>query len=216
MMQHAGTITLLLLEDHTLFRAGLRAMLGGDGGFEVVAEAGSLAELEEIEARPDVVVADMVLPDGRAAEVVAAVRERYPDARILVVSMVGDLATVEDALGSGAHGYLLKDAASTELLDAIRVVASGDGYVQPSLGAALVRHRRERRIDLSERERTVLQMIALGHSNSEISEALHFSIRTIEAERAAISAKLGARSRAGLVRYALDHGLLDGGVHRAR
>lgn len=216
-MPSAHSITLVLLDDHALFRAGLSAMLDtGDGHFDVVAEAGSLGELAELEARPDVVVTDMVLPDGQGVDVIAAVRRQFADARLLVVSMVGDLPTVREAMNAGAHGYLLKDAASTELIDAIQAVAGGGDYVQPVLAVALARRPHEHEVVLSERERTVLRLIALGHSNAEIARTLHFSVRTIETERAAVSDKVGARSRAALVRYALDHRLLNGraGAHR--
>jgi two-component system response regulator NreC len=206
-----GAIAVLLVEDHTLFRAGMRALLGPEPELDIVAEAASLAELPAVDVQPDVVVTDLVLPDGRGAAVVAEVHRAFPAARLLVLSMVSDPDAVDAALRAGAHGYLLKDAASTDLLAAIRAVASGGEYLQPTLGASVARWQREHRSELTRRERDVLRLIALGHTNAEIAERLHYSLRTIETVRTSLNQKLAARSRAELVRYALEHGIIGPG-----
>jgi len=137
-----------------------------------------------------------------------------PDAKVLVLSMQDDPRYVREAFEAGARGYVLKEAADTDVVDAVRAVASGERYVHPSLGARLVAAEAEERKraesdPLSEREREVLRLLALGHTNQEIAALLYISVRTAETHRAHIMQKLGLASRAELVRYALDHGLID-------
>jgi two-component system, NarL family, response regulator NreC len=204
-------VAVALVEDHTLFRAGMRALLATEDDVDIVAEASSLAELATIVAHPEVVVTDLVLTDGRGSAVVEAVQRQFPAARLLVLSMISDPDTVQAALGAGAAGYLLKDAASTELLAAIHAVASGGDYLQPTLGAAVARRRSGPDTELTQRERDIVRLIALGHTNAEIAELLHYSLRTIEADRTAASHKVGARSRAELVRFALEQGIIGPG-----
>lgn len=207
-------IRVLLMDDHNIVREGLRMLLERQPDIRVVAEVGSVAEALASEAEPDVVVADLVLPDERGAEVVRRLRERFGRSAILVLSMIDNPADVQLCLTSGAKGYLMKEAAGDELVDAVRAVASGHEYLQPALGAALVRWReaptRARggvAADLSEREREVLRLIALGHTNAEIARLLFLSVRTVENHRASLMRKLGARSRAELVRQASRLGL---------
>lgn len=204
----ATAVRVVLIEDHTLVRDGVRALLEPVEDIVVVGEAGDLAALASLDVEPDVAVTDLMLPDGADAAAVSAVRSRFPDAAVLVLSMVDDLDAVETALRSGANGYLLKDAASTELIEAIRMVATQGAYLQPSLGMALTRRRHQEDTVLTDRERAVLRLIALGHTNTEIAEVLGVSLRTVETARARVSEKLEAPSRTQLVRYALDHGLL--------
>lgn len=206
-----GRVSVVLMDDHVVVREGLRALLERHDDIEVVFEAGSVGEALELDVHPDLVVADLVLPDGRGADVVRRLKERHPDAAILVLTMVDNPADVQLCLAAGAGGYLLKETASTELVDAVRKVASGQGYVQPSLGAAVARQEdaasavRAGGVDeLTPREREVLRLIALGHTNAEIAAILSVSIRTVENHRAGVMRKLGLRTRAELVRLAND------------
>ena len=208
-------ISVLLMDDHVVVREGLRALLERQDDIDVVAEAGSVTEAVESEANPDVVVADLVLPDDRGADVVRRLKERHPDAAILVLTMVDNPTDVQLCLAAGARGYLLKETASTELVDAVRKVAGGADYLQPSLGAALAKWREApgrvhaRAIDeLTPREREVLRLIALGHTNAEIATMLYVSVRTVENHRASVLRKLGLRPRAELVRHANEAGLV--------
>ncbi len=207
-------ISVLLMDDHVVVREGLRALLERQQDIHVLAEAGSVAEAIEAEVDPDVVVADLVLPDDRGADVVRRLRERHPDSAILVLTMVDNPTDVQLCLAAGARGYVLKETASTELVDAVRKVAGGEDYLQPSLGAALAKWRdapgrvHARAIDeLTPREREVLRLIALGHTNAEIASMLYVSVRTVENHRASVLRKLGLRTRAELVRHANDAGL---------
>lgn len=212
----SSPVRLLLLDDHALMREGLRALLTQEDDLEVVAEASGLDEALAADADPDVIVADLVLPDARGAEVVAGLHARYPDAQILVLTMVDNPADVHLTFAAGARGYLLKEAASTELADAIRKVADGQDYLQPAMGAAMAAMRpvpevahASAEVGLSGREVEVLKLIALGHTNAEIASILHVSLRTVEHHRASILRKLGARTRAELVRYANETGVLE-------
>jgi DNA-binding NarL/FixJ family response regulator len=210
-----ATIGVLLIDDHVVVREGLRALLERQQGVTVVAEAGSVDDAVALDVRADVVVADLMLPDERGAEVVRRIKQRHPDAAVLVLTMVDNPTDVQMCLAAGASGYLLKETASTELVDAVRRVAAGSDYLQPSLGAALARWRdtpgrvRARAIDdLSEREREVLRLIALGHTNAEIASMLFVSVRTVENHRASVMRKLGLRTRAELVRHANEAGVV--------
>lgn len=212
MAPDASAVRVVLIEDHTLVRDGVRALLEPVEDIVVVGEAGDLAALASLEADPDVAVTDLMLPDGADAAAVGAVRSRFPDAAVLVLSMVDDLDAVETALRAGANGYVLKDAASTELIEAIRMVATQGAYLQPALGVALARRRHGGQSLLTDRERSVLRLVALGHTNVEIADLLGVSLRTIEMARATVSEKIEAPTRAQLVRYALQHGLLGDGT----
>jgi two-component system response regulator NreC len=212
---NGSRIAVLLMDDHVVVREGLRVLLERQDGIEVLGEAGSVAEAIALDVRPDVVVADLVLPDERGAEVVRRLKERHREAAILVLTMVDNPTDVQMCLAAGASGYLLKETASTELVDAVRRVAAGADYLQPSLGAALAKWQetpgrlRARAIDdLSEREREVLRLIALGHTNAEIASMLYVSVRTVENHRASVMRKLGLRTRAELVRQATDAGFV--------
>ncbi len=207
-------ISVLLMDDHVIVREGLRALLERQVDIHVLAEAGSVAEALQSDVRPDVVVADLVLPDDRGADVVRRLKERHPDSAILVLTMVDNPTDVQRCLAAGARGYVLKETASTELVDAVRTVAGGGNYLQPSLRAALAKWRdtpgrvHARAVDqLTSRERDVLRLIALGHTNAEIASMLHVSIRTVENHRASVLRKLGLRTRAELVRHANEAGL---------
>jgi two-component system response regulator NreC len=206
-------IGLLLLDAHALVREALQSMLEGDPAFEVRATAATLAEALAVEEEPDLIVAELVLPDARGVEVVSQLRGRFSSARVLVLTMVDSLADVRLAMLAGARGYLLKEAAASELADAIRRVARGEKYVQPALDAAMARlsdegAARSGMAGLSARELDVLRLIALGHTNAEAAAVLGVALRTVETHRAHILQKLGVRTRAELVRHAIAAGLM--------
>jgi len=206
----------LIVDDHAVVRAGLRLVLEAAEGIEPVGEAGSGREaiFEARSLKPEVILLDVLMPDQSGLDVIPALLKENPDTKILVLSMQDDPHYVREALGAGASGYVLKEAADSELVAAIREVAGGGRYVHPELGARLVdaetQERRKAEEDpLSERESEVLRLLALGHTNQEIAKQLYISVRTAETHRAHIMQKLRLSSRAELVRYALTEGLLD-------
>jgi two-component system response regulator NreC len=210
------TIRVLVVDDHAVVRAGLRRVLDAEGDIETVGEAASAerAVFEALEARPDVVLMDVVMPGKTGIEGMPALLQALPDVKVLMLSMQDDPRYVREAFEAGASGYVLKEAADTDVVDAVRAVAAGERYVHPALGARLIAAESEERKraesdPLSERERGVLRLLALGHTNQEIAAQLYISVRTAETHRAHIMQKLGLSSRAELVRYALDHGLVE-------
>ena len=211
------SIRVLVVDDHAVVRSGLRRVLDAEVDIETVGEAATAdrAVFEAIELRPDVVLMDVVMPGKSGIDAIPAVLASVPGVKVLVLSMQDDPRYVREAFGAGAAGYVLKEAADTEVVDAVRAVAAGERYVHPALGARLVQAEVEerRRADedpLSEREREVLRLLALGHTNQEIASMLYISVRTAETHRAHILRKLGLATRAELVRYALAEGLLEG------
>jgi two-component system response regulator NreC len=209
-------IRILLVDDHAVVRSGLRRVLEAELDIDVVAEAGSAADavLEARARKPDVIVMDVVMPGTSGIEATPSVLHEAPDAKVLVLSMQDDPRYVREAFAAGASGYILKEAADTDVVEAVRQVANGNRYLHPALGARVMaseaRQRQEAEADpLSEREREVLRMLALGHTNQEIAQMLYISVRTAESHRAHIMQKLRLSTRAELVRYALAHGLLD-------
>ena len=210
------SIRVLIVDDHAILRAGLRRVLEAEPDIEVVGEAPSAerAVFEAIAGRPDVVLMDVMMPGKTGIEGMPAVLQAVPDAKVLVLSMQDDPRYVREAFEAGAAGYVLKEAADSEVVGAVRAVAGGERYVHPALGARLVaadaeERRRAEEDPLSDREREVLRLLALGHTNQEIAKVLFISVRTAETHRAHIMQKLHLSSRAELVRYALDEGLLD-------
>lgn len=206
----------LIVDDHAVVRAGLRLLLDAEPDMEVVGEAGSIdqAIFEARALKPDIVLMDVVMPGRSGIEGAPAVLHEAPDAKLLVLSMQDDPTYVLEAFAAGASGYVLKEAADAELVAAIREVAGGGKYVHPSLGARLAAAEADSRNHadddpLSDREREVLRLLALGHTNQEIAKMLYISVRTAETHRAHIMQKLRLSTRAELVRYALAHGLLD-------
>ncbi|MBV8987133.1 MAG: response regulator transcription factor [Solirubrobacterales bacterium] len=204
---------IVIADDHAVVRRGLRQVLDGEEGFEVVAEASTLADARRYLRghHPDVLVLDLHLPEGSSLGEIPAIRGEFPDTQIVVLTMQNEPAYARRALSSGAVGYVLKEAAESELVEAICRASVGDIYLNPRLGARVaVEPPAGPPDDLSEREVEVLRMIALGHTNAEIAEHLYLSVRTVETHRAHIQQKLRLGSRSQLVRYALEHGLLDG------
>jgi two-component system response regulator NreC len=210
------TIRVLVVDDHAVVRAGLRRVLDAEADIETVGEAANVerAVFEALEARPDVVLLDVVMPGKTGIEGMPALLQAVPDVKVLMLSMQDDPRYVREAFEAGASGYVLKEAADTDVVHAVRAVAAGERYVHPALGARLIAAESEERKraesdPLSEREREVLRLLALGHTNQEIAALLYISVRTAETHRAHIMQKLGLSSRAELVRYALDHGLIE-------
>jgi len=211
----SGSLRIVLADDHEVVRAGLRALLEGAAGMEVVAEAQNGAEAVEraCELKPDVVVMDVSMPvmDGvLATEQLARV---CPEVRVVALTAHDDSAHLRRLLQAGAAGYVLKRAATDELVRAIHVVADGGTYVDPLLGGSLLRGRHDppREIPLSAREEDVLRRIAWGESNKEIAGKLGVSTKTVETYKARITQKLRLRSRTEMVRYALERGWLSEG-----
>jgi len=211
------TIRILVVDDHAVVRSGLRRVLEAEDDIEVVAEAGDMREavFETRAHKPDVILMDVVMPGASGIEATPAVLKEAGDAKVLMLSMQDDPRYVREAFEAGAAGYVLKEAADTEVVGALRAVAAGERYVHPTLGARLVAAEAEERKraeadPLSEREREVLRLLALGHTNQEIAKMLYISVRTAETHRAHIMQKLRLSSRAELVRYALENGLIEG------
>jgi two-component system, NarL family, response regulator NreC len=207
---------ILVVDDHAVVRSGLCMLLDAEQDLEVVGEAGDMrnAVFEARSLKPDVILMDVVLPGASGIEATAAVLKEAPDAKVLVLSMQDDPRYVREAFSAGASGYVLKEAADAELVDAVREVAAGGRYVHPELGARLVSAEADERAKadadpLSEREREVLRLLALGHTNQEIAKMLYLSVRTVETHRAHIMQKLTLQTRAELVRHAIDQGLLE-------
>jgi two-component system response regulator NreC len=210
------TIRVVLVDDHAVVRAGLKLLLDGEADIEVVGEAGDAREavFEVREQKPDVVLTDVVMPGQSGIEVTPTLLKESPSTKVLVLSMQDDPNYVREAFAAGASGYVLKEAADSELVAAVREVAAGGSYVNPELGARMVaadvKARAAAEADpLTDREREVLRLLALGHTNQEIAKLIFVSVRTAETHRAHIMQKLGLNTRAELVRYAIAHELLE-------
>ena len=207
-------VKLVIADDHAVVRSGLRMLLDAEEGLHVVAEAGNVPDaMRMVRAhRPGVAVLDLNMPGGSILEAIPQLRESTPETSIVVLTMQDDPAFARQALQSGALGFVLKEAADEELLEAVRLAARGETYLNPRLGARIAAAPPEPAgppDDLSEREVDVLRLIALGHTNAEIGEQLYLSVRTVETHRAHIQQKTRRSTRAELVRYAIDHGLIE-------
>ncbi len=205
------TIRIVIADDHAVVRRGLRQLLDAEPGFEVLAEADDLESTQRRIAghRPDVLVLDLNMPGGSTLARIPEMRAECPETQIVVLTMQNEPAYARRALGAGALGYVLKEAAEEELIEAIRRAAAGDTYLNPRLGALLAAEPPPGPPGgLSGREAEVLRMIALGHTNVEIAEQLFLSVRTVETHRAHIQQKLRLATRSDLVRYALEHNLI--------
>lgn len=212
----SDAIKIVIADDHVVVRRGLRLLLDAEEGFEVVAEAGDVDDaLRYTRAhRPQVLVLDLNMPGTRTSlEAIPDILSETP-ARIVVLTMQEDPEFARKALGSGAAAYVLKEAADQELIEAIRAAADGQTYLNPRLGARLAAAppKDEAPDDLTVREVEILRLIALGHTNTEIGEQLFLSVRTVETHRSHIQQKLRRSTRAELVRYAIDRGLLEDAV----
>jgi two-component system, NarL family, response regulator NreC len=205
----------VVVDDHAVVRAGLRRVLEAEPDIDVVGEAGTAGDavLETRSAKPDVILLDVVMPGESGIDVMPKLQKEAPEAKVLVLSMQDDPRYVREAFAAGASGYVLKEAADSEVVAAVREVAAGNRYLHPALGARLISAEEEARAateadPLSEREHEVLRLLALGHTNQEIAKMLYISVRTAETHRSHIMQKLRLTTRAELVRYALANGLL--------
>jgi len=210
----APVIRIVLADDHQVVRSGLRVLLDREADFEVVAEAGDIdAARRYIRGHhPTVLILDLNMPGGSSLEAIPAIREESPDTQIVVLTMQQEPAFAREALSAGALGYVLKEAADEGLVEAVRNAAAGERYLNPRLGARIASEPPPGPPDdLSEREVEVLRLIALGHTNAEIGAQLYLSVRTVETHRSHIQQKLRLSTRAELVRYALERGLVETG-----
>lgn len=215
----AEPIRVALCDDHGVVRSGLRHILDDEADIVVVGDAGNAEDAVAIARaeRPDVFVMDLGLPGTGGITATRQVREASPSTAVLILTVHDDVGYLRKAFDAGASGYLVKEAADVELVQAVRTVAGGSQYVHPSLGAALLAPEAARAKvagpggELSEREQEVLRLIALGLTNAEIGEQLYVSVRTVETHRAHIHQKLNLKTRAELVGFARDAGLLEEG-----
>ena len=214
-------IHVLLAEDHHVVRAGLRLLLESQPDMEVVAEAASGSEAVALarQLRPDVVVMDITMPDMDGLTATRVIRTDVPDTQVLILSMHASDVYFFQALDAGAAGYVVKKAASDELLDAVRIVASGDAYFHPSVARKLLRLYRRRSAtasteppgyaSLTSREKEVMMLLIQGYTNQEVANRLSISPSTVQAHRTRVLEKLNLRSVVDLVRYAIRHGLME-------
>ena len=205
-------IKIVIADDHAIVRRGLRQLLEGEDGFEVVAEA------EDVESarrylrghHPNVLVLDLNMPGEPSIEAIPKLRSEFPQTQIVVLTMQNEPAYARSALSAGVLGYVLKESADAELVEAIRSAVAGEQYLNPRLGAKVAAEPPPGPPDgLSDRELEILRLIALGFTNSQVAEELFLSVRTVETHRAHIQQKLGLTDRAELVRYALDRKLVS-------
>ncbi len=204
--------TIVMADDHVVVRSALRMLLDAEPDFEVVAEASDAdSAIRYVRGhKPTILILDLNMPGRSSLEAIPEIQEASPGTEIVILTMQSEPAFARQALQAGVRGYVLKEAAETELVQAVRSAAAGETYLQPALGARLAAEPKPRRGEsLSEREEEVLRLIALGHTNAEIAEQLYLSVRTVETHRAHIQQKLRLSGRAELVRYALEQGMID-------
>ena len=212
-----SAIRVLVVDDHSVVRAGLAHVLAGDEAFEIVAEAANAADAVEraAESLPDVVLLDITMPGGSGLQAVGALRRAAPGSRILVLSVHDRREYVIESVRAGAHGYLRKDASPADLRAAIRAVHAGGSFFGPSVAAHVAAALGSGGRDvppgepLTPREREVLRCIARGLSNKAAAAELEISVRTVETHRDNLMQKLGLRGTAALTKYALEQGLLE-------
>lgn len=226
-MNDTKNIRLMIADDHAVFRAGLKLLLQSHVDLEVVGEVSDADQLVDAvsQLRPDVLVLDLTMPGGSTLPLIEKLRKAIPETRILVLSMHDDLTLVRAALASGASGYVVKAAADTEVVAAIRAVATGKVFVDLDLDASQVGSLLTTEKDwsgkekagplgsLSSREKEVFLSLAKGHTNQEIADDLDLSIKTVETYRGRIGVKLGLRTRAEFVRFAVELGLIGPGSY---
>ncbi|MEE8419419.1 MAG: response regulator transcription factor [Dehalococcoidales bacterium] len=215
-------ITVLIADDHAVLRGGLKALLDNEPDMKVISEASDGREAVEKcgEVRPDVVLMDITMPGLTGIEATKEIKERYPSVKILVLTMHEDTDYLRQVISAGADGFIPKKAADTELLAAIRATHQGERFLHPLMTSALIDEMRNGTADksgeekketdaLSERERAVLQLLALGHTNQQVADQLFLSVKTIESYKSRLKVKLGLNSRVDMIKYAMNSGLLD-------
>jgi two-component system response regulator NreC len=204
------TISVVLADDHAFMRRQLRRVLDAETEFEVVGEASDVdTVLRHVRVpMPHVLVLDLSMPGGSSLTLIRRLRSEAPDTEIVVTTMTDDPRFAREALSAGASGYVLKDDADRDLVNAVRQAARGESFLTPAVASVIEAHGDGPTNPLSERQLDVLRLIALGHTNAEIARRLQLSVRTVETHRAHIQSKLGLSTRAELVRYALRRGLL--------
>jgi two-component system response regulator NreC len=205
----------VVADDHTIVRSGLHMLLDAEPDLEVVAEAGDVEEAvrKVLAYKPAVIVLDLSMPGGSSLQAIPRMLEASPDTAVVVLTMEDEPRFAREALRVGALGFVLKESADTELVEAVRAAAEGLRYLTPQLGAEIAAQPDVPAgppDNLTEREVEVLRLVALGHTNAEISDKLYLSVRTVESHRANIQHKAGLSTRAELVAYAREQGLLDG------
>jgi two-component system response regulator NreC len=206
-------ITVVLADDHNVIRAGLRSMLEAEADLRVIGEAADSGAAFKLacDRLPDVLVLDLQMPGAEPTRDVKALREAVPATAIVMLTMQSDPRKARELLRAGAAGYVLKQAAEQKLTEAIRIAAGGGSYIDPELGGALAKLEADPMEDLGERERELLRLLALGHTNREIGEQLFLSVRAIEVNRSKLLEKLGIESRPELVRFAIANGVIEAG-----
>jgi two-component system, NarL family, response regulator NreC len=206
-------ITVVLADDHNVIRSGLRAMLETEADLRVIGEAADAPGTRKLirDRRPDVLVLDLQMPGAEPASDVSALREEAPDTAIVVLTMLSDPRRARELLRTGASGYVLKQAAERQLTEAIRVAAAGGSFIDPELGGQVAQLGDDPLQALGARDRELLRLLALGHTNREIGEKLFLSVRAVEVNRAKLLEKLDLESRPELVRFAIANGLIEAG-----
>jgi DNA-binding NarL/FixJ family response regulator len=205
---------ILIADDHGIVRSGLKLLLDRQSDMEVVAEAEDGVEaLDKVLAeRPEVVILDVAMPRMTGLQATHEIKKQAPDTQVLILSMHDDQHYLFEALRAGAAGYVLKQAADHDLVDAVRAASRGEPFLTPAAQQTLIRdfvERGEQPSQLTPREQEVVKLIAEAHTNKEIAEILHLSEKTVESHRANVLQKLGMRDRVELVRYAIRHGLVE-------
>ena len=206
-------ITVVLADDHNVIRIGLRAMLEAEDDLRVIGEAADAPGARKLvrDRRPDVLVLDLQMPGAEPASDVPALREEVPATAIVVLTMQADPRRARELLRAGASGYVLKQAAERQLTAAIRTAAGGGSYIDPELGGEVAQLGVDPLDQLGDRDRELLRLLALGHTNREIGEQLFLSVRAVEVNRAKLLEKLGLETRPELVRFAIANGVIDAG-----
>jgi two-component system, NarL family, response regulator NreC len=206
-------ITIVLADDHNVIRTGLRAMLEAEDDLRVIGEASDAPGAQKLvrDRRPDVLVLDLQMPGAEPANDVPALREEVPNTSVVVLTMQADPRRARELLRAGASGYVLKQAAERQLTAAIRATAGGGSYIDPELGAEVAQLGPDPLEQIGDRDRELLRLLALGHTNREIGEQLYLSVRAVEVNRAKLLEKLGLETRPDLVRFAIANGVIDAG-----
>jgi DNA-binding NarL/FixJ family response regulator len=212
-------LRVLLADDHAMIRDGVKALINGETDMEVVGEAsdGREAWHKVKSLQPDILILDITMPDLNGVQATERIKRDAPKVKVLILTAHEDKGFLQQVLQAGASGYMLKRAASAELIRAIRFVAAGGVYIDPEIASKIVtsyvgrQSSREsvQRGDLSEREEEVLRLVAWGHSNKEIAVRLSISVKTVEGHKSKIMEKLGLKNRVEVVRYALHRGWLQ-------